>query len=85
MHVCTHVCVSVCMLICTYGMVSQFSKNISFIKNLVCKESYKKIKSDVNPIIYATYTADKFSRQLPIVPHCWKINYSLWSECSPVL
>ena len=33
--------------------------------------------------LYATNK--KFSRQLPIVQHCWKIIYNLWLECSPVL
>ena len=34
-------------------------------------------------ILYAT--DKKFSRQPPIVPHCWKIIYNLWLECSLVL
>ena len=34
-------------------------------------------------ILYAT--DKKFSRQLPIVPHCWKTIYDLWLLCSLVL
>ena len=33
--------------------------------------------------LYATNK--NFSSQLPIVPHCRKIIYNLWLECSPVL
>ena len=41
----------------------------------------KRQKSHCINILHAT--DKKFSRQLPIVPHCWKISYKLWLQSSP--
>ena len=64
-------------------LLSQGYKVKRNFNSCLSKTLKKRQKSHRINNLYAT--SKKFRRQLPIVPHCWKIIYNLWLECSPVL
>ena len=60
---------------------SKIKRNFNSCSSKILKENDKKPHRINN--LYATNK--KFSRQLSIVPLCWKFIHNLWLECSPVL